>query len=161
MTQTRSLTIEGEHGTGPLARLHNPIDEAVLADLIASIGAQETEAQIEIFDLFFDSTPVLMANLSIGARAGAWGQVEADLHALKGSCELFGATRLTEQCKQLGKLLACGEAAQALEQVSEIQTEYQRVFESLKAKTPVRTNPTQRNRVTAPLTLERAADLAC
>lgn len=161
MSHTRSLSVEGKRETGPILRRHNPIDEAVLADLIASIGVEETEAQIEIFDLFFDSTPVLMANVSIAARSGAWDQVEADLHALKGSCELFGATHLTEQCKRLGKLLACGEATHAQEQVAEIQVEYHRVVESLKAKTPRRANPSRKNQGTAGLTLKHSADFAC
>ena len=71
-----------------------PIDEQVLANLIDSIGVDATEAQIEIFDLFFESAPQLMAKVSRGANLGAWDQVRADLHALKGSCELFGATQL-------------------------------------------------------------------
>lgn len=119
---------------------HNPIDEAVLADLITSIGVEAIEAQVEIFDLFFDSTPVLVANLTIGARSGAWEQLESDLHALKGSCELFGATHLTEQCRKLRKQLAKGEVAHALEQVQEIEKEYQRVVENLKTKSPARAN---------------------
>lgn len=137
MNQIKFSTPENHTQSSASLSARNPVDEAILADLITSIGAEAIEAQIEIFDLFFDSTPVLVANLILGARSGTWDRLEADLHALKGSCELFGATHLTEQCKSLRKQLANGEVAHAMEQVMEIEQEYLRVVEKLKAKSPV------------------------
>jgi HPt (histidine-containing phosphotransfer) domain-containing protein len=113
-----------------------PIDEAILADLIKSIGVDATEAQIEIFDLFFENTPAIVDHISREAKSSAWNQVRADLHALIGSCELFGAIRLTQTCKQLGKMLASGDQSQAPALVQEIQLEYQQVVEALRLKRP-------------------------
>lgn len=118
-----------------------PIDEKVLADLIASIGVDATEAQIEIFDLFFESAPQLMAKVSRDAGLGAWDQVRADLHALKGSCELFGAAHLAQHCRDLERAIASGQIANAPAQIAEIQAELDQVIDYLKAKRPVRVNP--------------------
>ena len=117
------------------------IDEQVLANLIDSIGVDATEAQIEIFDLFFESAPQLMAKVSRGANLGAWDQVRADLHALKGSCELFGATQLAQRCKDLEKVIASGQVVPNFAQIAEIQTEFNRVVGYLRGKRPLRANP--------------------
>jgi HPt (histidine-containing phosphotransfer) domain-containing protein len=113
-----------------------PIDEQVLADLIASIGVEAIPAQIEIFDLFFDSAPQIMARVSQAADLGAWEQVRAELHALKGSCELFGATGLVQCCKDLARSIACGEVAGAPAQVAQIQAEFERVIACLRQRRP-------------------------
>ena len=111
-----------------------PIDEKVLAELMASIGIEDRAAQIEIFDLFFDTAPPLMDRVKLGAEASAWEQVLADLHAFKGSCELFGADHLAQLCKGLERSITAGEIPGDMTAVIEIQAEFDRVMDFLRTK---------------------------
>jgi HPt (histidine-containing phosphotransfer) domain-containing protein len=146
MTSGETSIVAQNTSVSASACARSPLDESVLANLIASIGPEAIEAQNEIFDLFFASTPRLMAKVNDGARSGDWEQVRAALHALKGSCELFGASYLTQLCKQLGRLLANGETGQAPALAAEIDMESQRVVEALRAKRPARAVPGENNR---------------
>ena len=108
------------------------IDEAVLADLFHSLGSDAVQAHTQVLHLFLDSTPELIENMQNSLFHESSEGLQADLHALKGSCELFGAFRLGNQCKRLEGDLREGRQVDRKIRLQEIQKEYDIIYAYLK-----------------------------
>ncbi len=108
------------------------IDEAVLADLFVSLGSNAVQAHTQVLHLFLDSTPELIENMRNSLFQDTSEGLQADLHALKGSCELFGAFRLGNLCKRLEVDLREGKLVDRNTRLQELQKEYDIIYAYLK-----------------------------
>ncbi|HTE05091.1 MAG TPA: Hpt domain-containing protein [Planctomycetota bacterium] len=81
----------------------------------------------ELIDLYLKDTPRRLALLREAHDAGDAAGVSREAHALKGSCGQFGATTLTECCRELEHLGRRGTLEGAEPMLARIATEFVRV----------------------------------
>jgi CheY-like chemotaxis protein/HPt (histidine-containing phosphotransfer) domain-containing protein len=110
------------------------IDEDVLNDLCQTVGSESPQAVEQILGLFFEHAPRLIENIEAAAAQQKPDRLRAELHALKGHCELYGAARLVRLCKSLESAIAAGEAVNLTHGVAEIQAEYSVVLANLTSR---------------------------
>jgi CheY-like chemotaxis protein len=104
------------------------LDNQMLADLFSSLGADNVQAHQQILDLFLDSTPSLMQDIQAAAQASDLDRLVSGLHALKGSCELFGAIKLTQSCRQLEADVRRGQVGEINTKVGEVELLYNQLY---------------------------------
>lgn len=113
--------------------LSSTLDISVLQDLIHSISSnlKPDRQPTEIFDLFFNSAPDLMEKIRRSASISEFNELRGNLHALKGTSEIFGATNLAKHCKNLEKELTSAKVDGLPAQIEKIEVEFQRVLADL------------------------------
>jgi CheY-like chemotaxis protein len=133
LTSTRGQGVEGLPSAGPQATGEPAVDERILEDLIQTLGTDPNEIA-HFFTLYFETAAQLMEKVRAAAAAGDLTSLSGHLHALRGSSELFGATRLNRLCKETKGLLAAGMIDEIGAQIQEIRSEYDRVSAALRMK---------------------------
>jgi CheY-like chemotaxis protein/HPt (histidine-containing phosphotransfer) domain-containing protein len=104
------------------------LDASVLADLYASLGTDNQQAHHEILDLFLDSAPKLVENIRAAAQIPDLEALSANLHALKGSCELFGAARLAARCREFEIEARAGRVNTLEDQAADLDVLFHQVY---------------------------------
>ena len=119
------------------------IDAAVWADLLESIGG-DADFIAELLDIYFDdppsskghsdgTSPRLLATMQDAVSAGNAENLRRAAHSLKSSSASFGATRLSEKCKELEDMGKAGALEGAAERIGQIAAEYDEARAALEA----------------------------
>ena len=77
------------------------INTKQLSDLFESLGPGSVELHQQALDLFLENTPLLMEKIEQQIEHFTADALMMSLHAMKGNCELYGATWLANLCKEL------------------------------------------------------------
>ncbi len=107
------------------------LDANMLADLFSSLGAANLPAHQKVLDLFLDSTPQLVQKINSAAQAPDLDSLAAALHALKGSCELFGATKLAQACRKLVDEARRGHVDDLHNKLAQVESLYNQLYQHL------------------------------
>lgn len=112
-------------------------DDAILdpatIDSLRDLSPGDDSFLREIIGIFLKDSPVRIADIRTGIAVNDAKMVARAAHSLKGSSGNFGATRLQAASKDLEQLAnqeRLGDAATVLPQ---LETEYQKVADALKA----------------------------
>jgi HPt (histidine-containing phosphotransfer) domain-containing protein len=114
---------------------NDPIDEAVLADLVESTGG-DPDFLAELIDIYLDDAPRQLAAMRDAALSGRIEDLVRPAHTLKGSSASIGAVELSELSRTLE--LAARESAveDPAAAIDGIEAELGRVREALLARKP-------------------------
>ncbi len=115
-------------------RRDDSVDETVFQELVSSIGTDSSRDILVILELFFENSQKMIASIQDSLVAQNWVQLRHDLHTLKGSVELLGATRLGKHCKRLELALLDEQTADMPEQIELLRAEYEAVRQALEAR---------------------------
>ncbi|UCH62878.1 MAG: Hpt domain-containing protein [Fidelibacterota bacterium] len=88
---------------------------------------------VELIDLFLEHTPMKINEALAGGKIGDWENVERAVHALKSSAGNLGALSLQDLAGQIEQLAERKEGDSIPELLKELQDEYERVCDRLKA----------------------------
>ena len=113
------------------ALVESGLDQKVLQDLLRLAEPNDKQPALEILELYFQSAPKVMQRASQAARAGQLESVKDSLHALRGTCEIFGATRLAQLCKVLEQELPDGSLVDLDDRMAAIEAEFKIVTAQL------------------------------
>lgn len=105
------------------AERNGVIDPAVIGGLLAMLGGS-TESMGDLIDTFLDDAPRLLAQLRDDLVAGDAGGVRRIAHGLKSNGADFGATRLTELCRELETVGKSEDLTRAPGLLERIEAEY-------------------------------------
>jgi len=108
------------------------VDDAVLAEVLESTGG-DREFLDELIATYLDDVPRQLAALRQAASAGTPDAVARAAHALKGASASLGAAGLAERSRVFELAARAGRLDDAGDQISELETEFQRVREALLA----------------------------
>jgi HPt (histidine-containing phosphotransfer) domain-containing protein len=108
------------------------IDPAVWADLLESVGG-DADFIDELLEVFFDDSPRLLATMEDALSAGNAEDLRRAAHSLKSSSAGFGATRLSETCKEVEDMGKAGALEGADERIGQITKEYNEARAALEA----------------------------
>jgi signal transduction histidine kinase/CheY-like chemotaxis protein/HPt (histidine-containing phosphotransfer) domain-containing protein len=107
------------------------IDTRILHEVLEISRKTQQTSTPNIFDLFFLTTPKLMEQVKTSADENKIADLIANLHALRGSCEVYGAVQLSLNCKKLEKALGKNEEIDIQAEIGAIETEYLKVKNTL------------------------------
>jgi signal transduction histidine kinase/DNA-binding response OmpR family regulator len=112
--------------------IHKPtINLETLENLLQmSEGIQEEES-VDFLELFFETTPELLNRVLQATKSNELSSLKNSLHALRGSCDIFGAEKLTTLCRDLELNLSNITSSAIHQRVEEIRIEYITVQEAL------------------------------
>ena len=108
------------------------IDPTVWADLLESVGG-DGEFIAELLEIYFDDSPRLLATMQDAVSVGNAEDLRRAAHSLKSSSASFGATRLSEKCKEVEDMGKAGALEGAAERVGQITAEYHEARAALEA----------------------------
>jgi hypothetical protein len=104
------------------------LDISSLAEMFASLGENNHEAHVEVMDSFLKSVPEIMKKIRAAAATPELGNLAAGLHAMKGSCELFGFSQLSDQCKRLEQDVRASNTHDMEERIGTIEALYDQMY---------------------------------
>ena len=104
----------------------SPLDYGVLSDLLDTFDG-DPDGIAQLLGSFTANAPKIMEALKSSLQSQDWDQVLVKAHALKGSCELFGAVNLAELCNKVENTVREGKLDGVNRMVVEIEKEYDRV----------------------------------
>jgi HPt (histidine-containing phosphotransfer) domain-containing protein len=113
----------------------NPIDEAVLADLVESTGG-DPDFLAELIDIYLDDAPRQVAAMRDAVLSGRIEDLVRPAHTLKGSSASIGAIELSELDRALELAAREGAVDDPAAAVDAIEAEFGRVREALLARKP-------------------------
>ncbi len=105
------------------------LDARALQAIRSLNGAEGTQILAEVIEIYLEDTPRQLQTLRIAAAMGDSTIVQRAAHTLKSSSAALGAMTLSQLCKQL-EASAAGSAL--VEQVSQLEAEYERVSDALR-----------------------------
>jgi CheY-like chemotaxis protein len=103
------------------------LDENILEDFISTMGDYAEEALATLLDSFLENTPKLVSNMQTAADEGEWEDLRWSAHALKGNCELLGASRLASMCKNIEDDIRADHVGNMTNCVQEVAAEFNQV----------------------------------
>lgn len=106
------------------------IDWGVIEELRA-LGDGDDGFLTDLIGTFLNETPSILARLSEAVAAEDAGNIRLYAHSLKGSSAEFGASYLTELCRQLELAGKNQELSSAQDLMAEVEDEYVRVAQAL------------------------------
>ncbi len=109
----------------------NTIDPQAYNLFRQMIGEEDTEAIIDMLDLFMDDVPEKLAKMEQALEQADHAKLSQIAHALKSSSAQIGALSLSEHCKQLEAATKSTTQAELQQLVSSLKAEYQRVERAL------------------------------
>ncbi len=136
---TERLTSAAAPPVSPAEAASDPSDETLDLSMLRSLAELnvpgETDAVIEMADLFFQSAIPLRRRLQESAGGGDLAGFAQAAHSLKGSAGGLGARRLARLCADLETLAKGGALTEVQRQVGELNAEFDRVSQALSAAT--------------------------
>lgn len=87
----------------------------------------------ELIDTFLEDAPQLLADMGRAVDAGDPAALGLKAHSLKSNSANFGATVLSDLCRELEGLARAGALSGAGEKVAQAEAEYERVQAALEA----------------------------
>ena len=106
------------------------LDRNVIESLRA-LGDGDDSFLAELISTYLEEAPRLLARLSDAVAANDAGGVHLNAHSLKGSSAEFGASYLTELCRQLELVGKNQDLSSAPDLMAEVLEEYRRVESAL------------------------------
>ena len=103
------------------------INTKVLKELIEISRLSRGEHAGSILEVFFETVPGIIQQVKNTAEEQNFLRLKESLHALRGSCEIYGATRLVGLCKKLENEIELGNPNNILEKVTAIELELEDV----------------------------------
>jgi HPt (histidine-containing phosphotransfer) domain-containing protein len=88
---------------------------------------------VELIDTFLRDAPALLETLRGSLEDAEAEQLRRTAHTLKSNGQVFGATRLAELCQELEGVAKTNTLATAPELLAQVDAEYARVEEALRA----------------------------
>jgi CheY-like chemotaxis protein len=113
---------------------NDSIDDSILNDLIETLGNDDKNNLIDLINTFLINTPPIVEDIQLSAERGDFESYARKAHALKGNCELFGASRLADLCKEAETLAREGKRKDLIKTAKTIEIEYQQVKMVLEEK---------------------------
>lgn len=107
------------------------IDPSTLDSLLKLVGGDKTSFN-DLIRSFLDETPPLLNQIHEALKVKDKDLLRRSAHTLKSSSRDFGAVRLSELCQKLEVLGKTGNLEEAMELVTQVETEYESVEEALK-----------------------------
>jgi HPt (histidine-containing phosphotransfer) domain-containing protein len=114
---------------------NDPIDEAVLADLLESSGG-DPDFLAELIDIYLEDAPRQVAGMRDAALSGRTEELVRPAHTLKGSSASIGAVELSELSRALELAARAGAVDDPAAAVDGIEAELGRVRDALLARKP-------------------------
>jgi HPt (histidine-containing phosphotransfer) domain-containing protein len=111
------------------------LDLSALDRLRRMVGGDEAFLA-ELIQTFLEDGPQELARMRQALESQDATLLRRSAHSLKSNSAEFGARTLQKMCKQLEKMGKQGVFDGAAERVSEIEAEYERVSEALRAVSP-------------------------
>ena len=111
------------------------IDDSVLAELESLPGAAESGLVARVIALYLETSYPVGAVIRGAVDAGDAAGIASAAHRLKSSSHEVGAIRLAELCKELEALGRAEDLDQVDALAGRVETELERVYESLSART--------------------------
>jgi HPt (histidine-containing phosphotransfer) domain-containing protein len=108
------------------------IDCTVLDGLLETVGG-DTEFLAELIGTFFEDAPVQIAAMQGALAAGRPQDLRRAAHSMKSNSASFGATTLSQMCKELEEMGKVGLLDGADERLRHIAAEFQKVRATLEA----------------------------
>jgi HPt (histidine-containing phosphotransfer) domain-containing protein len=109
------------------------VDEAALRKLMEDLGGQR-EIMEELFQTFFAEVPRTLGAMQQAARTGDARELNRAAHSLKSTSGTFGARQMSALCRALEAATNHhAMPADAVEQASRIEREWQQVRAALEA----------------------------
>lgn len=98
---------------------------------LRALGDGDDAFLAELIQTYLEETPRLLVRLREAVNAGDAGGVRLNAHSLKGSSAEFGASYLTELCRQMEMAGKNQDVASARDLMAEVEDEYHRVAVAL------------------------------
>ena len=114
-----------------IVRAESGLDLRVLQDLLRLAEPTDKQPAMEILELYFQSAPKVFQKACQAADKGEVEGLKDSLHALRGTCEIFGATRLAQLCKALEQDLRDTDMDDLTERMAAIEAEFNLVTNQL------------------------------
>ncbi len=105
----------------------SPIDPTVLDRYRAMMGDDAREFVAELIGIFLEDTPGLIVNMREAVVRGDADGLRRSAHTLKGSSASVGAMGLSALCQELQAMAEAEALEGALQKVSQVEAEYERV----------------------------------
>ena len=105
------------------------LDQSAIDGLVAVMDREVTE----VLDVFLDNAARLMGEIEQSAQQGSAEGLKSAAHTLKSSSAMFGATRLSNVCKELELMGRTGSVEGAQEKARRAKAEYEQAIAALKA----------------------------
>lgn len=102
------MSEQGDRQRSPGCGAEEPIDEAILAELLDVMGDGVADGIQHAFDLFLDGVPVRLAAMEAALAGGRFDDARRAAHSLRGSAGAFGARALGHLAGRQEQV--CGEA---------------------------------------------------
>jgi HPt (histidine-containing phosphotransfer) domain-containing protein len=109
-----------------MTELQSPLDNAVLAELRASVG-DDPEFVAELIDDFLADAPTQLDALREAAGSGDANAAMRAAHTLKGNSRTFGAGSLASLCQDAEAAAGAGDLNAVLSRLDGIDAEWRRV----------------------------------
>jgi HPt (histidine-containing phosphotransfer) domain-containing protein len=131
---TATSFVEPTPARPPLRALPPPLDEEVLNDLRQIVVSDQPNLLAELIASFEIEAPVLINRLHAGLDQGEVRMVREAAHSLKGSTGNLGALHLYTLLDRMEKLGKDGQLTSAAELMPQVEHEYVRVTQALRAE---------------------------
>jgi HPt (histidine-containing phosphotransfer) domain-containing protein len=113
------------------------LDNAMLDEFLASMGATSPAEREEFIGLFIEDTIIYVAALREALQQANVEQFTRAAHTIKSTAAQYGALNLSAQCKELEKRGKAGHLAGTDALVAQVEHEYNRVTEALRQRYPL------------------------
>lgn len=111
------------------------IDAGALTKLMEDLGG-DPEVMRELVDTFLDEGPRILGTMRTAFEGADTREVNRAAHSLKSTAATFGASGLSQLCRDLEAASEKGLPAEAREQVAAIEAEWTRVLREIRAWRP-------------------------
>jgi signal transduction histidine kinase/CheY-like chemotaxis protein/HPt (histidine-containing phosphotransfer) domain-containing protein len=107
------------------------LDFSIIEELSKIQGSGEADLFSELADQFLQQMPAWLRELDAAARDGDTRRVRRQAHRLLGLCRQIGAERMAALCARLEQLRDEAEESELLEEVSQLQLEFEAAYRAL------------------------------
>ena len=110
-----------------------PAQKTINSEELKQLQLDTKEDFDPLVKLFLDQLPKRIQNIKTAVKSGDHTQLQASAHQLKGSASNFCAVKLVDICSRMEKLDLPGSEKQALQLVSELESEKMSVVSALQS----------------------------
>ena len=107
------------------------LDFSIIDELSQIQGSGDADLFSELADQFLQQMPAWLRELDAAARDGDTRRVRRQAHRLLGLCRQIGAERMAALCAKLEQLRDEAEESDLLEEVSQLQLEFEAAYRAL------------------------------